>query len=275
MRLQFIVGLGGVCVLESKGARLLGKLFEYGMTVVAVLLLLQWHFEIYKDISLFGDMLISWVIWLFFVIQTLILLSVVEDKGRYLRENWFNAVVIICGIPVIFNWALLQSVYQFIRPFLALVLFAPWLGLLKRSLTDNKLITTLVSAFFVVILAGVLISGMDPAITSPWQGIWWAWVTMSTVGYGDYTPISIAGRLVGAVVILVGLCFFAILTANFSSMFLKREVSKARSREMKDIHRVIHRIEEIEARDEEILRLLKALHARLDAIEARDAGLGG
>ena len=267
MRLQYIFGLGGICGLEKKSTRSLGKIFEYVMAIVALLVLLQWHFEVSKLILPLYDIAINWVIWLFFVIESAIFLMLVDDKSRYLKQNWMNWVVIIVGIPLLFNvWF---DFYRYAKPVLAIILLTPWMGLLKRSLTDNKLSTTLISVVVVVILAGVLISGMDPAIHNPWQGIWWAWVTMSTVGYGDYAPVSIAGRIVGAAIILLGLCFFAILTANFSSMFLKREVSKGRFKEGKDIKKVLDRIEDVEERDEIILQHLKSIEKRLDEIETK------
>ena len=41
---------------------------------------------------------------------------------------------------------------------------------------------TLFVSLIVVVMAGISIAAIDPAIDSPWDGIWWAWVTVTTVG---------------------------------------------------------------------------------------------
>jgi voltage-gated potassium channel len=52
-----------------------------------------------------------------------------------------------------------------------------------------------------------------------WDGIWWAWVTVATVGYGDIVPQSVAGKVLAAVVMLFGLGFFLAVDCQFFSLF--------------------------------------------------------
>ena len=53
-------------------------------------------------------------------------------------------------------------------------------------------------------------------------GMWWATQTVTTVGYGDVTPATIPGRIVGVVVMLWGTAFVAIMTAVITSTFVTR-----------------------------------------------------
>jgi voltage-gated potassium channel len=75
----------------------------------------------------------------------------------------------------------------------------------------------------VVVGAGILISVIDseeyPDIG---VGMWWALQTVTTVGYGDVAPSHMAGRLVGALVMLEGIAFIAIVTAVITSSFVAR-----------------------------------------------------
>jgi voltage-gated potassium channel len=75
----------------------------------------------------------------------------------------------------------------------------------------------------VVVIGGVVIRVLDhKEYSSVWIGMWWILETITTVGYGDYTPKQIAGRLVSAAVMLWGVAFLAIITAAITSVFVAR-----------------------------------------------------
>lgn len=75
----------------------------------------------------------------------------------------------------------------------------------------------------VVVLAGVLIHLFDQRdFPNVWLGMWWAVQTVTTVGYGDVVPKTILGRVVGALVMLEGIAFIAVVTAAITSAFVAR-----------------------------------------------------
>jgi voltage-gated potassium channel len=71
--------------------------------------------------------------------------------------------------------------------------------------------------------AGILMTVADrenfPSVGS---GLWWAVQTVTTVGYGDHVPTSVAGKLVAALVMLVGIGFLTVITAAITSTFVSR-----------------------------------------------------
>jgi voltage-gated potassium channel len=76
----------------------------------------------------------------------------------------------------------------------------------------------------VVLIAGAVESLIDSGdFPSTWDGIWWAVVTVTTVGYGDLTPKSVEGRMIAMVVMLFGIGFLSVLTATIASRFVKTE----------------------------------------------------
>ena len=77
---------------------------------------------------------------------------------------------------------------------------------------------------FVVVLSGAVEATVDTKdFNSLWDGIWWAVVTVTTVGYGDVTPHSVQGRLVAMVVMLFGIGFLSVLTATIASRFVQTD----------------------------------------------------
>jgi voltage-gated potassium channel len=75
----------------------------------------------------------------------------------------------------------------------------------------------------IVVAGGVAIRILDhDEYSSIWLGMWWSLQTVTTVGYGDVTPETVPGRFVGALVMLQGIAFLAIITAAVTSTFVAR-----------------------------------------------------
>ena len=115
-------------------------------------------------------------------------------------------------------------------------------------------------------MSGVLIAGIDPTIETIWQGIWWAWVTVATVGYGDVVPQSTAGKVFGAVVILFGLGFFSLLTASFSAYFVSRGEIEIEEEEAEEIYRLKDIVKRIETMEQTLQRIESRLNKDRDKI---------
>jgi len=86
-------------------------------------------------------------------------------------------------------------------------------------------------------------------------GLWWAVQTVTTVGYGDVTPKNGAGRIIGAIVMLEGTAFIAIVTAVITSSFVTRAQTEQRTDELSDRDLMEQRFDELE-------RKIDALAAR-------------
>jgi voltage-gated potassium channel len=74
---------------------------------------------------------------------------------------------------------------------------------------------------------------------SLWDGIWWAVTTTTTVGYGDLYPTTVQGRIIGMLLMFVGIGFLSLLTASIASRFVKQE----RGEEHVEVLEVLRRIE--------------------------------
>ncbi len=120
----------------------------------------------------------------------------------------------------------------------------------------------------VVVGGGVLIRVLDHReYANVWVGMWWSIQTVTTVGYGDVTPKDVAGRLVGAFVMLEGIAFLAIVTAAITSTFVTRAQSEraqeADADEAAQVSRVETRLDELAADLKRVEAMLRDLGNRL------------
>lgn len=68
-------------------------------------------------------------------------------------------------------------------------------------------------------------------ISTVWDGVWWAIVTMGTVGYGDKYPVTTGGRMVGIFLIFTGVGLMSLFTATIASTFVERRMKEGRGLE--------------------------------------------
>ena len=124
-----------------------------------------------------------------------------------------------------------------------------------RATTPRGAATVIAATSLVITVAtGFLMTVVDreqfPSIGS---GLWWAVQTTTTVGYGDNVPTTVAGRLIAALVMLVGIGFLTVITAAIASTFVSRSrlepaPSDAETSIAEQLRQINTRLERIEAR---------------------------
>jgi voltage-gated potassium channel len=131
----------------------------------------------------------------------------------------------------------------------------------QRAVANRRVFPYLVGVTLLLgVIAGFVVTLVDrDEFPTFGDGLWWAIVTLGTVGYGDLVPGNTAGRVVGGIVIVVGVTFIAFLTAVVTSSFVS--VDQERAAEAERGQR--------EESDEETRRLLRQVLERLAVIEAR------
>jgi len=95
-------------------------------------------------------------------------------------------------------------------------------GLFKKEVF-NALIVLLIFIFIsanIIWLAEKNSNGRlsGPYIPAIFNSLWWGITTIATIGYGDYTPITLLGRLLAAMIILTGITVFSVYIVQFSSI---------------------------------------------------------
>jgi voltage-gated potassium channel len=94
-----------------------------------------------------------------------------------------------------------------------------------QLLIRQGLLYSLLLAVGILGLGGLGFWLIDPRITSLGDGLWLAFTTAATVGYGDVIPHTPASRLFAVLVVLLGLAVLSLVTASLSAIFVEKEVA--------------------------------------------------
>ena len=107
---------------------------------------------------------------------------------------------------------------------------------LIKTLHRERVFTLILAVVDLIFLGALAFALAEPGEGATWlerfgRGAWWALVTLTTVGYGDVVPVTLAGRLVGVVVILGGVVSLSLVTATVASVFIERKFRRERGLE--------------------------------------------
>jgi voltage-gated potassium channel len=166
---------------------------------------------------------LDWIVWLAFASELVIMLAVARSRRRWIASHPLELGIVLLTPP--FMPVLLQGLraVRLLRLFRLLRL-----ARLVRVASLSRAAFSLNGLRWAAVLTGCTVLGSGAAFAeveheshlSTWDGVWWAITTMTTVGYGDVAPRTVAGRLIAIVVMLVGIGFVALLTAAVAQRFL-------------------------------------------------------
>jgi len=144
------------------------------------------------------------------------------------------------------------------------------LGELRQGLASGTLYFVVFNGLFVLEFVGLLAlhfeedaSGAN--ITTASDALWWGYVPATTVGYGDQFPVTAGGRIVGLVMLTVGVALFATFSGFLANAFLSSKQRRPGGREPAgDLAELIREVERLNA---ELQAALGRLPARVGELE--------
>jgi voltage-gated potassium channel len=207
-----------------------------------------------------------------FLAEAAWMIRVSSFPARYLAANWLNLFIIAAAFASLLGaateWFALARV---VRVALAGLVAARALAGLRVLLTPGGAPLLVGLACTTLALTAGLFYWLEPAVNSYWDGLWLAFVTGTTVGYGDFVPSTPAGRLVAVFVVLTGVSLLAVFTASIVAHFVGADEQRLRQ----DLRRDIRRLEEELAQliGSEELELRRELHKEIRTLRHEVAEL--
>jgi len=273
------IGLAGVDADEEPRASRWGDIFEAPMLALSVWIIMEWYLNAKDSYPESWAVATDRVIWLFFVLETVWLSWLVRDKRRYLLTNWVNLLVILVGVPMFWGNSFYIGALRSLRVLLLLGFLLEMSSTIRKTLAKNSLGPTLLVSLIIIVMAGIFIAAIDPAIQSPWDGIWWAWVTVTTVGYGDLVPESPQGRVFGGLLMVLGLGLFSLITATFSAFLIARDEEELIEKEERILEKgdeiiekegaLLEQEQSVVSEEGRIIERLSGMEERLEQLEGK------
>ncbi len=181
-----------------------------------------------------------------------------ENRAHYFRRHWIDLIASIPAIEPLRAARIFQvlRVIRLIRSSRSLLI--PLIKQKKEATFASLLLATLtILAISSVVILLVESGVQDANIHTAEQAIWWALVTISTVGYGDYYPVTTVGHIIGSIVIVTGVSFFGVISGYMASIFVGPDEHKIN--EQQNTHQ-----QEIRSELEQALKRMETNQAQME-----------
>jgi voltage-gated potassium channel len=191
------------------------------------------------------------LVCIFFLYDFCIRFCRAESKLKFLRWGWID---FISSIPVlgIFQWARVVRVVRLICILRAIRSTKILVHFLFQNRSRGTLGAAALISVLMVIFSSIAVLNLktspDSNIKNPEDALWWAFTTISTVGYGDKFPVTTGGRIVAVLLITAGVGLFGVSTAFIASLF------------------VVQNKEESDSEIKMLLQEVRSLRAELEAL---------
>ena len=231
-----LIGLGGVAPHDNPRAHHWQHRLHWFMVVVALLSVPAFILEeslgspllrtIGRSIDLF--------IFLAFALELAWMMRVTTHKLRYLLRNWLDVLIVLAAAANLWGWETeWVALARLMRIAIVGLLLTRALGAMRDLFSPTGLPYVLGFAVISLLLAGAGFFWLEPTVESYLDGLWLAFVTAATVGYGDFVPTTPLSRLFAVFTVVLGLAVLSLVTATLVSLFIGEDEARLR-REMRE-----------------------------------------
>lgn len=201
------------------------ELFVFACTFIALILMVAYYLaplspQALQVLYIVNSLAITPIL-LFDFCRTLIRS---QRRLRYfVQVGWLDLLGSFPGFPLLrlFRLARLVNAWRRMRRATP----ADILSETRQRLAQSTLFVSTFLALIVLTLGAIVIVSVESAdpsanIITGEDAVWWSMVTVATVGYGDFYPVTAAGRFIAMLLMVVGVSIFSVLTSYLSTTFL-------------------------------------------------------
>jgi voltage-gated potassium channel len=240
---------------------------KFPMTILGVAWLVLGIIVLTTDVNgsastvLVGGLFVLWVVML---VEYLVRLVVTPDLPGYVKRRWVEPATVL--VPPLQGWHVIGIEKM------SLLLHEGQLRV-ESILKHHSLFRVLIAVVATLFLGAWLVllfeeKAVGSNIHTYPQGLWWAIVTVTTVGYGDRFPVTGGGQVVAVILMLVGIGLIGTLTATVASVFIKEHTDATKEALKKGHADLGQQLSVISDRLADVERRLGATPAEVAAVDA-------
>lgn len=159
-------------------------------------------------LDLFGKFL-----WLLFAIDLVFRYLMTSPKKRFFRNNWLDTITVV--IPQL-------RALRALRAFMGGGIISK-----KGFLSGSAIASGIIAVFLIVWVGGLMVLNAERGaagaeIKTLGDAVWWGFETITTVGYGDFVPVTAEGRIFAVMIMFVGISVLGVVSATFASTLVKK-----------------------------------------------------
>ncbi len=221
------------------------------------------------------DLLIAVLILLDLIFFRIRKQKINENKIYFLRNNWAYIISIIplnfiCfNVFQLFGYSIIIGLIGIIRIYALYKVLLITGRSVRKYPSKTKLDYATVVLFLVLIIGSYLFfiveRSVNPEVPNYESAMWYAIISMTTVGYGDIVPVTLIGRMIGVILILTGMGYVSLVTATLAYSFLdffRKESHKA-------AEKVENRVVNYEDKIDKLITQVNKLEKKIDDKEKK------
>jgi voltage-gated potassium channel len=191
---------------------------EWPLAAVAVVFLAAFSVEVLarpRGATAVAVDVVTWAVWGIFAVDYVVRLVLAPDRRRWFLHHLLDLAIV--ALPLLRPLRLLRLV----------VLVAAFQQAVGNAIRGRVVVYTVSGAVLLIYVASLAIlqaeRGQPEAhINTFGQALWWSMTTITTVGYGDLTPVTATGRIIAVLLMIGGITLVGSITATLASWIVQR-----------------------------------------------------
>ncbi len=257
-----------------------GKIFDIALLALIIISVIGVMLDSDKNIhQRYGDILLTaeWILTIIFTIEYILRIYCCRSKRKYV----FSTMGIIDLLSIIPTYLMVFyapigflidiRIMRLIRIFrifqLSKYLRSGHTMQIALRSSRPKIIVFILSISLIVIILGTLmyiVEGQQNGFDNIPKSIYWAVVTLTTVGYGDVVPITTLGKTISVFIMMLGYAIIAVPTGIVSSEMSRNRQDKT---QLKNQDTILEKEQEIISKETEILEKLNLLEKKIESLK--------